>query len=86
MPTEHQETFRNRLESFVLFHLGVDAHLQFQARDDGSVKVALSHSRVHDFSFELKAHRLELLAGSSEDTEDFLLDQLTAHRRGGLAR
>ncbi|HSR67589.1 MAG TPA: hypothetical protein VLU25_06575 [Acidobacteriota bacterium] len=86
MPSDDQQTFRSRLQSFLLFHLGVDAQLEFQAGQDGGVEVSLSHSRVHDFSFALGPAELARLAASPEETEEFLLDQLTAHRRGGLAR
>lgn len=86
MPTDHQQTFRRRLEAFVLFHLGMDARLDFEADPAGGVTVRLRHSRIRDLNFELDAPELAAMSRSREATEDFLLDQLTAHRRGGLAR
>ena len=66
--------------NFVLFHLGSDARVEVGS-GEGGLSVEISHIRVRSFRLELSWERVQTLAGDDELLEDFLLDQLTIHRR-----
>ncbi len=72
--------FRRRLDSFVFFHLGSDARMEFE-ESEGSVKVSLDHPRVHPFRFDLDSESVARMASDSLALEDFMLEKLTEHRR-----
>ncbi|MCY3778122.1 MAG: hypothetical protein OXH11_19265 [Candidatus Aminicenantes bacterium] len=68
------------MDNFVLFHLGSDARVEVGS-GEGGLSVEISHLRVKSFRLELSWERVKDLAGDDELLEDFLLDQLTIHRR-----
>ena len=72
--------FLDELDNFVLFHLGSDARVEVDS-GEGGLTIEISHLRVRSFRLELSWVRVQALAGDDELLEDFLLDQLTIHRR-----
>ena len=72
--------FLDELDNFVLFHLGSDARVEVDLGDSG-LSAEISHLRVKSFRMELSWERVQALTGADERLEDFLLDQLTIHRR-----
>lgn len=70
----------DELSNFVLFHLGSDARVKVDSGENG-LTVAISHIRVESFRLELSWEQVQDLVGDDERLEDFLLDQLTIHRR-----
>ena len=72
---------RERLDLFIFFHLGSDAEVAIQ-ETEVALRVSLSHPRVHPFSFEIQSSSLQGYQQEPLLFEDFLLDQLTQHRRG----
>lgn len=73
-------SFREKLDSFVFFHLGSDAEIRIE--EQGSVlEVSIAHRRVHRHSFTLDESLLTRLGESDDDFEEFMLEQLRRHRR-----
>ena len=68
------------MDNFVLFHLGSDARVEVIS-GDGGLSVEISHLRVKSFRLKLSWEQVQALGGDDERLEDFLLDQLTIHRR-----
>ena len=83
MSRELLAEFQDRLDSFVFFHLGSDAEVAVQQLPSG-LRVAIRHSRVHPFEFSLDSDQLEALTQDSDAFEEYMLSELTRHRRGGL--
>ncbi|MEE8585335.1 MAG: hypothetical protein V3T83_10835, partial [Acidobacteriota bacterium] len=52
--------FKDRLDSFVFFHLGSDAEVALQELPSG-LRVAIQHARVHPFEFTLDTDQLGTL-------------------------
>lgn len=76
--------FRRRLDAFVFFHLGYDAEVTWR-EEEGKLSVRLEHGRIHPIEFELDSSKLEELAADPHAGEEFLLEFLARHRRGGIA-
>ncbi len=68
------------MDNFVLFHLGSDARVEVDLGDCG-LSIEISHLRVKSIRMEMSWEQVQALAGDGERLEDFLLDQLTIHRR-----
>ncbi len=71
--------FLHYLQMFVFFHLGADASLSWNRREDG-IEVAVEHSRIRPCRFFLSARQLQAMREDSRK-EEFLLDLLTRARR-----
>lgn len=72
--------FRQKLDQFVFFHLGSDARVEFREGPQ-ELEIAIDHPRVHPFRFSLSPEQVRELLEEPSRLEDFLLDQLTLHRR-----
>ncbi len=83
MALQRLDDFRRHLDLFVFFHLGSDALVRLEELD-GGLRVEIEHSRVRPFSFELNAQQVSDFSRNPALLEEFMLDQLTQHRRGGL--
>ena len=75
-----KERFRETLELFCLFHLGSDAVIRIEETPE-EISVALEHHRIEPFRFSLPLDRLRILVTDPPELEQYLLGQMTAHRR-----
>ncbi len=79
----HQEQARRKfcekLNVFLLFHLGADAYIRIEEHSDG-LRIAVQHSRVEPFQFSVLGDQLEKLMDDAGEFEHFMLNQLTPHR------
>ena len=82
MNTHQEQTrrkFCEKLNMFVLFHLGADASVKIEEHS-GGLRIAVQHSRVEPFQFNVLRDQLEKLMDDASEFEHFMLDQLTPHR------
>ena len=79
------EALQERLEAFVFFHLGSDAQTSIVAGEGRGFKVEIRHPRVHPIRFTLDDDNRRRFVRDEAAFEEFMLTELTSHRRGGLA-
>ena len=79
MPT-NIETFEQKLNAFVFFHLGANAICKIEQKVS-ALAVTVQHPRVHPFSFQIDHQRLAGMLEDHQDFEDFMLEQLIRHRK-----
>lgn len=73
-------SFEQKLNAFVFFHLGANANCTIE-QAASSLKVSLEHPRIEPFSFQIDCNELAEMLKNHQDFEDFMLHQLTRHRR-----
>ncbi len=74
------QQFREKLESFVFFHLGSDAKLALQQEPD-SLAVHLEHKRIRPLRFTIDSTRLATILAAPDLFEEMMLEYLVAYRR-----
>ena len=75
-----KEQFQEKLDLFCLFHLGSDAQLELADEGD-QLRVRLEQHRITPLTFTLSYQRLEEMLADSTDLENFMLSEITPHRR-----
>lgn len=73
-------SFLERLQLFCFFHLGADADIQVEERED-HLEISLNHHRVDPLQFLVSYRRLDELEGDPAQLERFMLEEITPHRR-----
>ncbi len=74
------QEFRDRLESFVFFHLGSDAKLEIQEELE-SLAVKLEHPRIRPLGFTIETARLRRVLAEPVLFEEMMLEYLVTYRR-----
>ncbi len=75
-----KEQFQEKLNLFCFFHLGSDAQLEVVVEGD-QLRVTLEQHRITPLTFTLSYERLEEMLADSAKLENFMLDEITPHRR-----
>ena len=76
------DEFRSRLDLFCFFHLGSDAEIVVETREEG-VRVVIAHRRVTRFEFLVSWAELPALLSAPLQFEEFMLKHLTRNRISG---
>lgn len=75
-----KEQFQEKLNLFCFFHLGSDAHLEL-VEEGNQLRVTLEQHRIKPLTFTLSYERLEEMLADSTELENFMLNEITPHRR-----
>jgi hypothetical protein len=75
-----KEQFQEKLDLFCFFHLGSDVQLELVEEGDG-LRVNLEQHRITPLTFTLSYERLEEMLADSAELENFMLAEITPHRR-----
>ena len=75
-----KDQFQEKLNLFCFFHLGSDAQLEVLEEAD-QLRVRLEQHRINPLTFTLSYQRLEEMLADSAELENFMLNQIIAHRR-----
>ena len=75
-----KEQFQEKLNLFCFFHLGSDAQVEV-VEEGNQLRVTLEQHRITPLTFTLLYERLEAMLADSTALENFMLDEVTPHRK-----
>ena len=75
-----KEQFQEKLDLFCFFHLGSDAQLEL-VEEGNQLRVTMKQHRITPLTFTLSYQRLEEMLTDSTELENFMLAEITPHRR-----
>ena len=75
-----KEQFQEKLNLFCFFHLGSDAQLEV-VEEENQLRVTLEQHRITPLSFTLPYQQLEEMLADSIELENFMLNEITPHRK-----